>query len=118
MEECDRKWTKREIKDIGILPGWLKLLGHWFIFEFSKLKRSTSTKATSTLHADPAVTETLSTLHDKCVGAPADMIPKNIVLICKEHYNDCLKIELCMDSSQSILHIYSYYLIKEEIIDK
>jgi hypothetical protein len=50
------------------------------------------TKATS-VFKDPDVAETMSIIHHKYVVVPADSAPNNIVLICKKHYIDFLKID-------------------------
>lgn len=63
------------------------------------VKRSVNTKATS-VFKDLDVAETLSTIQDKYVVVPAHKATNNIVLICKKQNIDCLKIELCSDSSQ------------------
>jgi hypothetical protein len=49
--------------------------------------------------------ETMSTIHDKYVIVPTDKTPNNIVLICKKHYIDCLKIELGWIARNVIIHI-------------
>ena len=69
-----------------------------------KLKRSMSTKATSAFKYFD-LPETMSTIHDKYVIVPTDKTPNNIVLICKKHYIDCLKIELGWIARNLILHI-------------
>ena len=43
---------------------------------------------------DYDVAETQSIIYDKYVVAPVDQATINIVLICKQHYIDCLKREL------------------------
>ena len=58
-----------------------------------KLKWSMITKATS-VFKDPDVAETMSIIHHKYVVVPADNAPNNIVLICKKHHIDFLKIDL------------------------
>jgi len=58
-----------------------------------------STKATS-VFSDPEVAEDLSTILDKYGVFAADKALNNIVLMCKKHYIDCLKIELGLDSIQ------------------
>jgi len=59
----------------------------------------------------------LSAIHDKYVVVRADKAPNNIVLICKNHYIDCLSIELGLDNSQGNPTYTTTTLSKAEIID-
>ena len=97
VEDYARKWTKREKQKVDTLSECAKTVRSLIQIRSRKLKRSTSTKATS-LFKDLDVAEILSTIHDRYVVVPADKATNNIVLICKKQYIDCLKIELGLDS--------------------
>jgi hypothetical protein len=49
---------------------------------------------------DTDVADALSNILDKYVAVPADKASNNIVVICKKHYIDRLKIILGLDISQ------------------
>jgi hypothetical protein len=94
---------------IDTISEWVKAVRSVSQIRIGKLRRSMSTKATF-IFKDHEFSETI---HNRHVVVPADKAPNNIILICKEHYNDCLKIELGLESSQG----NPTTLSKEEIID-
>jgi hypothetical protein len=97
---------------IDTLSEWVKAVRSVIQIRIGKLRRSMRTKATF-VFKDHEFSETLSTIQYRHVVVPADKAPNNIILISKEHYNDCLKIELGLENSQS----NPTTLSKEEIID-
>ena len=47
----------------------------------------------------PAVVDELADIHDKYAIVPADKASNNIVFVCKAHYINCLREELCLNST-------------------
>ena len=74
------------------------------------------TKATSAFK-DCDIDENLSNIHDMYVVVPVAKASNNIVLICKMHFIDCLKIEYVSYCSQCNHTYTATSLSKEEIID-
>jgi len=73
------------------LSEWIKAVRSLIEIWILKFRRSMSTKATSVCK-NHEVAETPSIIHDTYGVVPADKAPNNIVLICRKHYTDCLKI--------------------------
>ena len=62
------------------------------------------------------VISNLADLHDHYVIVPADKTPNNVVFVYKTYYLSCLKKELDLDNSTSIVHfkrLGSRHFLKE-----
>ena len=81
---------KREQDVIDSLSEWGKPVRSFNLETYESLKsRSMSVNATS-VFKDLDVAKILSTIHDKYVVVPADIVRNYIVFVCKTYYNQCL----------------------------
>ena len=101
-ENYARKWIQRE-KEVDTLSEWVKAVRSLIQNRIRKLKRLMDTKATY-VFKDPDVAETLSTtIYSRHICfSSCRQTPNNIILMCKKHYIDCLKIGVGVDISQCI----------------
>ena len=97
VEECARRWAKKEDVEVDTLSEWVKLVMSLVNRRVSVLSRTMSRRHESVFD-DPDVAAELAEVHEKFVVVPADKASNYIVFVCKTHYINCLKEELGMST--------------------
>ena len=99
VEDYAKRWAKEEDVEVDTSSEWVKSIASLVNRRIQSNLRTTMSTRCKSMFNIPAVVDELADIHDKYAIVPADKASNNIVFVCKAHYINCLREELCLNST-------------------